>query len=185
MRKYTPKEQIAMFKQTYFFGYGSLISPNGINHRGMNMRYKREDLFPCILKGFERSMCGFFKPRNFYGLLKKKKAYCNGVVFKIYDWHDYRCLLISEGATSKYQKKRAYWPIDVTHQIIGWKIPKGHRVITLICKQDRSNLGRIQHSYVRSCYKAAEMWGEDFRSDFLKTGGIAPKVKKRNGRIVP
>ena len=175
MRKYTSKERAAMFKPTYFFGYGSLIAPDGINYRSMNIHYKREDLSPCILKGFERSMCGFFRPRNFYGLLKKKKAYCNGVVFKVYDWHDYRRLLNSEGATSMYREERAYWPIDVTHQVIGWKIPKGHRVTTLICKQDKSNLGKIERSYIHKCYKAAGMWGEKFRDDFLRTGGVKPK----------
>jgi len=177
-KSYTRKEREAMFKPTYFFGYGSLIAPVGINYRGMSIRYKREDLFPCILKDFERSMCGFFKPRNFYGLLEKKKAYCNGVVFKIHNWDDYRRLLLSEGATSRYRKERSYWPVDVTHLIIGWKVPKGHRVVALVCKQDKSNLGKVENSYIRKCYKAADMWGEDFRDEFLKTGGVAPPLSK-------
>ncbi len=173
--KYTRKERAAMFKPTYFFGYGSLIAPDGINYRGMRARYKREDLHPCILNGFERSMCGFFRPRNFYGLLKNKKAHCNGVVFKIRDWYDYRTLLFSEGAVSSYRKDRSYWPVDVTHLILGWKVPKGHRVITLVCRQDKSNLGKVESSYIRRCYKAAGIWGKDFRIDFLDTGGVSPK----------
>lgn len=174
-KKYTRKERAAMFKPTYFFGYGSLIAPEGINYRGLKIRYKREDLHPCILKGFERSMCGFFKPRNFYGLLKDKKAHCNGVVFKVHNWYDYRALLDSEGATSYYRKVRTYWSIDVTHLIIGWKVPKGYRVMTLVCKQDKSNLGKVERNYIRRCYKAAGIWGKEFRDDFLDTGGISPK----------
>jgi hypothetical protein len=166
-----------MFKPTYFFGYGSLIAPNGINYRNMAKRYKREDLYPCILKGFKRSMCGYYKPRNFYGLLENKKAYCNGVVFKIDSWYDYRALLYSEGATSSYRKIRSYWPINVAHLITGWKVPKGYRVITLVCKQDKSGLGKVEHSYIRRCYDSAGWWGADFREEFLKTGGVSLKLK--------
>jgi hypothetical protein len=176
-KKYTSKERVVMFKPTYFFGYGSLIAPTGINYRGMSKRYKREDLHPCVLKDFKRSMCGFFKPRNFYGLLKKNKAYCNGVVFKIHDWYDYRTLLGTEGAVSRYREERAYWPIDVTRLIIGWKVPKGHRVITLVCKQDKSNLGKVERGYIIRCYKAAGLWGKEFRDDFLETGGVSLKLK--------
>lgn len=176
-KKYTSKERVAMFKPTYFFGYGSLIAPDGINHRGMSKRYKRKDLFPCLLNGFKRSMCGYYKPRNFYGLLKSKKAWCNGVVFKVHDWYDYRTLLRTEGATSQYRDERSYWPIDVTHLISGWKVPKGHRVITLICKQNKSGLGKVYRGYALRCYDATCMWGEDFTSDFLQTGGVSPKRK--------
>ncbi|TET59649.1 MAG: gamma-glutamylcyclotransferase [Candidatus Stahlbacteria bacterium] len=177
-KRYTPKERAAMFKPTYFFGYGSLIAPDGINYRGMRKRYKTEDLHPCVLKGFKRSMCGFFEPRNFYGLLKDKKSYCNGVIFEVHSWNDYRRLLGSEGATSIYRKERTYWPIDVTYLISGWKVPKRHRVIALVCKQNKSNLGKIERSYVHRCYKAADIWGKDFRNEFLKTGGVAPKFFK-------
>ena len=177
-KSYTRKERETMFKPTYFFGYGSLIAPIGINYRGMYKRYKLEDLHPCILSGFERSMCGFFEPRNFYGLLKNGKMRCNGVAFKIHSWADYRILLHSEGATSVYRKVRSYWPIDVAHLISEWKVPKGHRVIALVCKQDKSGLGKVGKDYIRKCYKAAGEWGEEFRDDFLETGGATPKFFK-------
>lgn len=176
-KSYTRKERATMFKPTHVFGYGSLIAPVGINYRGMKKRYKREDLHPCILNGFERSMCGYYKPRNFYGLLKSKKARCNGVVFKVHDWYDYRTLLRTEGATSQYRDERSYWPIDVTNLIIRWKVPKGSRVITLVCKQDKSNLGKVERSYIRRCYDAANLWGKEFRDDFLDTGGVSLKLR--------
>jgi hypothetical protein len=117
-------------------------------------------------------MCAYFGGRNFYGLLENKTAHCNGTVFKIRDWYDYRALLINEGATSKFRKFRTYWPVDVTNLISGWDVPKGSRVTTLICHHDRSNWGRTQRSYIRFCIKAAEVWGEEFTAEFLNTGGV-------------
>ena len=172
MTKPTPEQRAAEFIPTYVFGYGSLLTPYGINGRKMTKQYKRKDLHICSLKGYTRSMCAYFGGRNFYGLLEDKKAHCNGVVFKIRDWYDYRALLISEGATAKFRKVRTYWPVDVTESISGWDIPKEHRVITLICKSDKSDWGRVERSYIGLCDKAAERWGTEFRKEFLKTGGI-------------
>ena len=135
----TPKQRAAAFKPTYFFGYGSLLIPYGIHGRGMAERYKLKDLNPCSLAGYARSLCAYFGGRNFYGLLEDEKAHCNGVVFKIRDWYDYRALLVNEGSTSKFRKFRTYWPVDVTKLISGWDVPKKHRVVTLVCKDDKSN----------------------------------------------
>jgi len=168
----TPEQRAATFKPTYFFGYGSLLTPHGIHGRSMGERYKQKDLFPCALAGFERSMCAYFGGRNFYGLLEDEKAHCNGVVFKIRDWYDYRALLISEGATAKFRKFRTYWPIDITKLISGWAVPKKHRVVTLLCREDRARWGRVERSYIALCDRAALKWGKEFREEFLKTGGI-------------
>lgn len=174
-KRVTPEQRAAAFRPTHFFGYGSLLAPHGIHGRGMAEHYEVEDLHPCSLAEHARSMCAFFGGRNFYGLLEDKKAHCNGIVFKIRDWYDYRALLISEGATAKFRKSRTYWPIDVTKLISGWDVPKGHRVVTLLCKHDRSNWGRAQRSYIQLCDRAAEKIGVDFRNEFLKTGGIPYK----------
>jgi hypothetical protein len=172
-KKVSAEQRAAEFAPTYFFGYGSLLTPIGIHGRGMLERYKFEDLIPCSLNGYARSMCAFFAGRNFYGLLEDDKAHCNGIVFKIRDWYDYRALLISEGATSGMPfTNRTYWPLDVTKLISGWDVPKDHRVVTLLCKHDRSSWGRVQRSYISLCDRAAEKLGPDFRKEFLKTGGI-------------
>jgi len=176
-KKYTPEERAAMFEPTYVFGYGSLLLAHGINGRGMKKKYKDSDLIPCTLNGFARSMCGFFGGRNFYGLLENKKASCNGVIFKIHDWYDYRSFLYSEGATSGYRQHRTYWPIRVTTKITGCKKPTGHRVMTLLCKEDKANVGRVEKSYIHLCHEGAKLWGAEFEQTFLQTGGI-PYAKK-------
>jgi hypothetical protein len=177
-RKYTPEQRAAMFEPTYVFGYGSLLLADGINGRGMKHRYTDDELTPCVLNGYERSMCGFFGGRNFYGLLENKTASCNGIIFKIHNWYDYRAFLHSEGATSYYRQVRTYWPIRVTDKISGCTKPKGHRIMTLLCKEDKSRLGRVEKHYIALCHHGAKIWGKEFEERFLATGGI-PYAKKR------
>ncbi len=177
-KRISPEERAKKFEPTYVFGYGSLLMADGVNGRGMRYQYTNDDLHPCTLTGFERSMCAFFGGRNFYGLLKSPKTQINGVCFKIHDWYDYRSFLMSEGATSLYKDRRTYWPVRVTDRISGWDVPKGHRVMTLLCKEDRSQFGRVEHRYVWICDTGAQVWGKEFYQQFLKTGGV-PFAKKR------
>ena len=177
-KRITPEQRAKEFEPTYVFGYGSLLLAYGVNGRSMGKQYKDKDLIPCELKGYERSMCGFFGGRNFYGLLENKSAVCNGVVFKIRDWYDYRAFLFSEGATAAYKAHRTYWPIRVTDQITGWKAPKGTRIMTLLCHDDKSNVGRTEKRYVRLCHEGAKIWGPAFEKKFLATGGVPYDHKK-------
>jgi hypothetical protein len=167
-----------MFEPTYVFGYGSLLLDHGINGRGMKHVYNNEELIPCELKGYERSFCGFFGGRNFYGLLEKKGAVCNGIIFKIHDWYDYRAFLMSEGATAKFRDRRTYWPIRVTDKL-DIKAPEGHRVMTLLCKQNRIGMGRAESRYIALCHNGAKIWGPAFEKRFLETGGVPYANKKR------
>jgi len=171
-KRTTPEERAAAFIPTYVFGYGSLLLARGINGRQMKKFYNNSDLHPATLEGYSRSMCAYFGGRNFYGLLEDKKAKCNGVLFKIEDWYDYRAFLISEGSIAKFGKYRTYWPISVTDKITGWTVPKDHRIITLLCKTDKSKFGRVQRSYVYLCHEGAKIWGPEFEKMFLETGGI-------------
>jgi hypothetical protein len=171
-KKISKAQRAKEFKPTYFFGYGSLLIPQGVNGRGMRHDYIPADLSEAMLNGYERSFSGFFHGRNFYGLLENKSARCNGVVFKIDDWYDYRALLMNEGATSLYKQDRTYWPIDVTKKITEWDVPKGHRVIALVCKEDKSLKGTASDSYIRFCHRAANHRGDQFAETFLATGGV-------------
>jgi len=171
-KSWTAKQRNAAFKPTYIFGYGSLLLPKGINGRGMAKRYNWKDLATVRLDGYARSMTAFFGGRNFYGLLEDSIAHCNGVVFKIENWYDYRAFLLSEGAISAFKETRTYWPIDVTKQISEWKVPKNHRVVTLFCHNDKSNWGRVERGYIRLCHEGAAKWGENFETEFLNTGGV-------------
>lgn len=170
--KKTPEQREKEFIPTLFFGYGSLMAPEGINPRGMRKTYKRQDLIPCELSGYERAMSGFFRGRNFYGITENKTAKCNGIVFEVDSWRDYRELLYTEGATSAYRKERAYWPVRVNDLISGISIPKGYRVMALVCKKDRSGLGKVERTYIARCHAAALKLGEKFEKRFLATGGV-------------
>lgn len=180
-KRYTPEQRAAMFEPTYVFGYGSLLLAHGINGRGMRHEYTDKELIPCELSGYERSMCGYFGGRNFYGLLASPKNTVNGVIFKIHDWYDYRAFLFSEGATSQYKKTRTYWPIRVSDKL-NIKAPLGHRVMTLLCKEDKSGLGRVERHYIHLCHEGAKRWGSDFEKKFLASGGI-PWDKKNIKKI--
>ena len=177
-KRYTSEQRETMFIPTYFFGYGSLMQAYGINGRNMGRRYKDTDLIPCGLNGFERSMCGYYEGRNFYGLLENKTQFCNGIVFKVDTWKDYRALLTSEGATSAFRKFRTYWPINVTKLITGFNVPKEYRVVTLLCKEDKAQMGRVEARYISICHEAAQKLGPAFESEFLATGGV-PYARKR------
>jgi len=172
IKRISPEQRRKEFKSTLFFGYGSLLRPEGINRKGMLHRYVDGEIKIAKLQGYERSMCGYFGGRNFYGLLPNKDAYCNGVIFKIHNWDDYRTLLLSEGATSSFRRARSYWPVDVAGRIKTRMKTDGCRVIALVCKDDRSGLGHIPISYIRLCWMLAQRWGERFSNEFLKTGGI-------------
>ena len=171
-KRVSPEQRRKAFKPTLFFGYGSLIRKEGINGKGMRHRYTDEELTTAVLHHYRRSMCGYWGGRNFYGVMEEKGARCNGVIFKIHSWDDYRTLLISEGGTSSYRHTRVYWPEDICDKITGFVIPKNHRVITLVCKNDGTGKGRIPTSYIRLCWMFAQRWGEDFAHEFLQSGGM-------------
>ena len=177
-RKYTRAQREKMFKPTYFFGYGSLMMAKGVNDKYLSHIYVDQELMEACLVGYERSMCGYYAGRNFYGLLKKKSVRCNGVVFKIHSWADYRSLLGSEGGTASYGLYRTYWPIDVTRLIQNWMIPAKHRVIALVCKEDRTGKGLIEAGYIRKCWQFAKQRGDAFTKEFLKTGGMEYDIEK-------
>ena len=180
-KRVPPEVRAANFEPTYVFGYGSLLLADGVNGRGMRHRYTDDELTPCELTGYERSFCGFFGGRNFYGILEKPKSVVNGVIFKIHDWYDYRSFLHSEGATSQYRRHRTYWPIRVTDKL-DITAPKGHRVMTLLCKTNRIDKGRAEHRYIHLCDVGARQWGNAFYERFLATGGV-PCAKKRKEMI--
>lgn len=171
-RRVSPEQRRKQFKPTLFFGYGSLMRPEGIYGKGLNHRYTEDELIPVQLYGFKRSMCGYWGGRNFYGLMEDKKAHCNGALFKIHSWDDYRRLLINEGATASYGRTRVYWPTDVVANVKAKKMPKDHRVIALVCRNDGTGKGKIPVSYIRLCWMFAEKWGDEFAKEFLRTGGI-------------
>lgn len=164
------------FEPVFFFGYGSLLWPPGINGRGMQTRYEVKDLIPARLHGYKRNFGAYFQGRNFYGLLPDPKSTVNGIIFPISNKKDYRALLNDEGALKAYGKYQVYWATRVSDKmeyLAPFELPVGWRVMTLICNEDKSGRGHISPWYVERCSKFASMWGEDFLREFYATGGMS------------
>lgn len=84
----------------YIFGYGSLISPRGINGRGMRHFYQDKDLTEVTLNGYVRGWTGHYFDTTYLGISKGKKGdKVNGVVFEV-AMPDLRFFLNSEGFNS-------------------------------------------------------------------------------------
>lgn len=161
------------FEPVYFFGYGSLLWPPGINGRGMRKLYHESDLTPARLHGYRRSFSGYFQGRRFYGLMPDPKATVNGIIFPIKNRDDYRALLANEGALKSFREYQVYWTTRVTasmEYLAPFSLPAGWRVMALICHKE-ATLGQISPWYVSRCYDFASKWGEAFLQEFLKTGG--------------
>ena len=163
------------FEPVFFFGYGSLLWPPGINGRGMRYEYETHDLIPARLHGFKRSFCAHFQGLNFYGLLPDEKATVNGIILPIFNRKDYRALLANEGAVKAFGPHQVYWTTRVTNSMEylkpHFRLPKGWRVMTLVCHDDKSGQGIISPWYVGRCHEFAKKWGKDFEKEFLATGG--------------
>lgn len=153
----------------YFFGYGSLIVPDGINGRGMKYEYQSMDLCPSILLNHRRSLCALYNGCNFYGIVEDSESFLNGILFKIHSQYDYEALIEHEHATDI--KDRTYIPTDVTEHMFPWDWDE--QVMTLVCEEEKTGYP-IPDYYTKFCYEAAESWGQNFLRDFLKDGGVKP-----------
>jgi hypothetical protein len=144
----------------------------------MYHRYKNDELIPVRLHGYERGMSAYFGRRNFYGLLPKEGAICNGVLFPIATKRDYRALLENEGALKAFGRDQVYWATRVTDKtefLTDFTLPKGWRIMTLVCHSDKSEWGMINPWYVEECHTFASEWGKEFLQEFLNTGGMSMK----------
>lgn len=83
-------------KNIYIFGYGSLMFPAGVNGRGMNYQYTKNDLNLATLSGWRRGWYARWNKDLYYGILSDKTASVNGVVFKIHSMDDLKALNLSE-----------------------------------------------------------------------------------------
>lgn len=179
--KTTIKKEKKPFEPVFFFGYGSLMAAAGVNGREMLHTYKDSELIPARLHDYERGMNACYATRNFYGLLPKKGSVVNGVIFPIAEKYDYRALLKNEGAVKAFKQHQVYWATRVTDQmeyLTDFTLPKGWRVMTLVCHQDKTGWGHVDPWYVSHCDEYARQWGKEFYQEFLNTGGW--NVKKWN-----
>ena len=165
----------------YFFGYGSLMYPWGINGRGMNHFYKWTDLKTAWLTGFKRGMFARFPslewgPLLYYGLLNSPKDKVLGVLLPLFSQYDLAALLQNEHAHPK-QKYRLYTVERVNTKLTGMEIQLP--VYALISPEPPKD-GRITQDYVEHVWIGAGFWGEQFMQDFVKTGGVSPRWVQDN-----
>ena len=168
--------------RTFFFGYGSLMYPSGINGRGMRYKYDWKDLAPATLFGYKRDMSARLYTHNYYGLVPSKNNRANGIVFEIHTEHDLKELLVNEFAAEVWGHTGRELLYNVEN--ISAKIEPQFegKVLVLVSIEDRSGYGKVAESYVRHVYNGIQPWGEKFVEEFLKTGGLKPKKEKE---IVP
>lgn len=156
----------------YVFGYGSLMYPSGINGRGMRHKYIWKDLSSAKIKGYRRGLFAAYAYQTFYGLMADSVKTTSGVLLPIFSRRDLNALWKNEGATkqcSMYRVKEVSVSIfSIPHTV--HKVP----VYTLTNIKDRSNEGITPPWYVANVWKGIEPWGEEFRSQFVNTGGVKP-----------
>lgn len=171
-------KNLKSFEPLFFLGYGSLLWPAGINGRGLHQKYTAKNLIPVRLNGYKRGLSSYYQGRNFYGLLPEKSSSLNGVMFPIATKRDYRALLFNEGALKTFGKYQVYWPTRVTNKVelpVDFTMPAGWRIMTLVCKEDRTGLGSVTPWYISRCEEFAGRWGDEFLDDFYETGGVSLK----------
>lgn len=158
-----PAQRDKMSNYIYIFGYGSLISPRGINGRGLSKKYTRDDLAVVHLNGFKREWNALYNDMRFLGLRKEPGSIINGVVFKL-DIIDLDTFLKSECSSDPISlcdrlnlnsSQSLYQLTDVTNNII-WsdKILLDNpedRTLTLVTTNPTTN-GKIPQYYIDLIY---------------------------------
>ena len=176
-----PMEELFDKHRVFVFGYGSLLYPHGWRPRGMIHVVTQSDIKECILKGFERGPWGIYNNQNYYGVIRNKDKYLNGVVVEIRTLHDWVGLMKTEMIAGLYDWA-TYRVVDVTENIEGVTLPKNARVHCVCARPNAKS--QLFHSIPASWYYS-EVWQEvvmertsEFQEEFLKTGGF------RNGNEV-
>lgn len=170
--------------RTFFFGYGSLMYPSGINGRGMKKRYEEKDLAVAQLRGFARGL--FVRSSDqylYYGIKEDPNSMINGVIFEVFTDYDYTCLMISEGAHKRFGKFEVYKSVDVTEKISGILLTSESRVFAVVPIKT-TKIGFLSVDYIIDVWNGIQFWGKDFVNEFLSTGGRKYDKKLIEDRIV-
>lgn len=156
--------------KVFFFGYGSLMYPRGVNGRGMRHRYTKDDIFPAELQGYRRDMLAENGQWTFYGVVRSEDHHMNGTIMPINSEYDLEALLINEGARPKVRQKPMYLVEDITDKIACDHIDiKGAKILTLI--KEKVGRGTPYPGYCENVFKGIQYHGEEFVRKFLDTGG--------------
>jgi len=156
-----------------FFGYGSLMFPEGINGRGLKHIYRTQnELIPITIKGLKRSMSAEVYIRGyaarFYSVERNVNSKVFGMLFKIHSKNDLIALLINEGA-KPLNKYGCYKTDNITKLVNSkQKLP----ILTLTAPEIKDNPKLYYPGYISYVFNGIR---KKYRDEFLKTGGIYPK----------
>jgi hypothetical protein len=172
----------------YIFGYGSLISPHGINGRGMERVYVKDDLIPAHLFNYHREWNTVFNGDLYLGLIKAPTLIIkdtlspiNGIIFPI-SQKDLVPFKISEGIGTKFNAPM-YKLVNVTtsicsklHNILN---PYKDRILTCVTVSPNSN-GIIPSHYFHTLEQGFDLWGPEFAQYFKDTTNPQEHFLKRD-----
>ena len=154
----------------YIFGYGSLITPWGINGRKMSRFYTDYDLTPALLFGCRREWNTVYNGQKYLGLilgLEPLLHYANGVIFPISD-SDLLPFSDSEGIGDKFNPPM-YTLENVTEFITTSLTIKPEDQIFTCVTVNPTSKGIIPPHYMPIIEEGFKLWGPKFKQTFLDT----------------
>ncbi|MGD9157697.1 MAG: hypothetical protein PVG39_04780 [Desulfobacteraceae bacterium] len=161
----------------YIFGYGSLLYTFGWKNRGLKELPRRGSLIECKLMGYERGPFGLNRLYNFYGIVRNKDKWLNGVLLHIKSSGEWKAVMSTEAVAGlQWHDLATYRVVDVTEGITGVELEPG-AVVHAVCCRPVNKIDFV-HTYVRKWYYDdvyAGVWAErtdKFQDEFLKTGGF-------------
>ena len=162
----------------YFFGYGSLMYPDGINGRGMEHEYTWNDLLPATLNNFQRDIFAEYMNILYYGIVPKAGSKVNGVIFPIYSTRDLDALLMNERAHPYYDstKRGRMYNVIGTSDYICDKLSDYPWIIMTLINLSKPDGGNVFPWYIAHVWSGIQPWGKEFCDEFLLTGGMKPSM---------
>jgi hypothetical protein len=145
------------------------------------MENNPKELIVTDLHDFERGPFGLYGYTNFYGIIRTKGKYLNGVMAHVKTPNDYYQLMLSEFVVGLYTEAN-YRIVDVTDEI-GLDLAKGTVIHTVANRP--FNRTKILTSmpcpgyYNSVMHNVKKLHTEEFVKDFLNTGGF-----KGNGEVI-
>lgn len=178
------KKLFHSYKSILFFGYGSLMYPEGINRRSMEYIYYWKDLRPAVLTGYERGMFASFGLLSYYGLINgNTESLTQGAVLPIHSFKDFISLMLTEGVLFKNTQHNLYNLAEVSEFVClndGQNLainPSNKPDIPVLVLTNNSNYTRgiiPNPIYVVHVWNGITKHGKRFKENFLKTGGMKP-----------
>jgi len=158
------------------FGYGSLMSADGLRGRGMKHAYTNEELFAVHAKGLKRSMSAEWRkdprpPFRYYSVHPDPNSKVFGTLFNIHFREDLIALLANEYASPVINDDRPMYEVWDISDCFPSGFDSSGPTFTLMSKELKDNPEFYAPGYVKYVYaRLPDRWKEEF----LLTGGKKP-----------